>query len=243
MAACRRVTAQPNALLSVLNLLDEGILLLDDCCNTLWANTVFASAIRADPECDRILTETHRLAAAVATAEESLSSDSSAPRTRFVARADVCTRVARYALRATRLAPDAELMERLVDVVVSMARVGGHVRDADALVKRFGLTPSEASVALLLARGMSNRDIARTLAVSTHTARHHTENVLLKLDVHTRAAVGGVVFDADFPAEPDRVVARPATHDRTGTALRDGQQWLSGIADDGWIGMARSSSG
>ena len=244
-AACRSVTAQPNALLSVLNLLDEGILLLDVRCNSLWANTVFASAIRADPECDRILTETRRLAASVAAAEESFSSSSPAPRTRLVARADVCTRVARYALRAMRLAHDVELMERPFDVVVSMARVIRHFPDAEALVKRFGLTPSEAMVALLLARGMSNRDIARTLTVSAHTARHHTENVLLKLGIHTRAAVGGIVFDADLPARPDHVVARPAaTHDRIATAPRDGQQCLSDIADDDrWVGMARASSG
>jgi DNA-binding NarL/FixJ family response regulator len=195
-AARRNVAAQPTAFLEVLNLLDEGILLLDHHCNSLWANTVFASAIRADPECDRLLTATRRLAAAVSANMESHAA--------VVARADVRTQVAQYAIRATRLVPDAEFMTRPFDVVVSMARVAHRSPDLQTLMRRFSLTPCEASVALLLARGMTNRDIARTLAVSAHTARHHTESVLLKLGIHTRAAVGGVVFDAVVPASPAR---------------------------------------
>jgi len=242
-AACRSVITQPIALLSVLNQLDEGIILLDDRCNTLWANTAFTSTIRADPECDRILAETRRLAATVATADESFSSASAPPRAQFVARADVCTRVARYALRAVRLGRDAALMERPIDVVVSMARVIRRIPDAEVLVSRFGLTPCEASVAVLLARGMSNRDIARTLAVSAHTARHHTESVLLKLDIHTRAAVGGVVLDADWPARPDHEVARPGyLHDVADTARRNGQPALSATSDGRPIRAGRSSS-
>ena len=200
------MTAQPIALLGVLNLLDEGIILLDDRCNAFWANTVFAAAMRADPEGDRILTETRRLAETVATvrvAEEPSSSAVALPPALPVARADIFTRVGRYSLRATRLGPDAEFMERPFDVVVSMAHVVRRVPDIDGLVNRFGLTQAEASVALLLARGMSNRDIARTLVVSTHTARHHTENVLVKLHVHTRSAVGSVLLDAAWPGTTD----------------------------------------
>ena len=205
-AVFRNVTAQPIALLSVLNQLDEGIILLDDRCNALWANTVFAAAMRADPEGDRILTETRRLAETVATVPVGREPSSLAlalPPALPVARADIITRVACYSLRATRLGPDAEFMERPFDVVVSMARVIRRVPDIEGLVNRFGLTQAEASVALLLARGMSNRDIARMLAISTHTARHHTENVLVKLHVHTRAAVGSVVLDAAWPGTPD----------------------------------------
>lgn len=222
-AACRSVTAQPTALLNVLNLLDEGILLLDSRCNSLWANSAFASVVRGDPECDRILTEARRLAATVTTDAESVAMSSREAREPRVVRADVRTRIARYTFRATRLAQDSEFTKRQFDVVVSMARVVRRLPDVQALTHRFGLTPSEASVALLLARGMSNRDVARALAVSAHTARHHTEGVLLKLGIHTRAAVGGVVFDADVSASPDRAVVRPRHRDDdTGTTRRDG---------------------
>jgi len=187
----------------------EGILLLDDRCNTLWANTGFANALRADPECDRILTETQRLAAAVTTVEEAPSTVSSTSRTPVVAQSDVHTRVARYALRATRIDLDSVFAERPFEVVVSMAPAIRRIPDAEVLAKRFGLTPSEAAVALLLARGMSNRDVARMLAVSAHTARYHTEHVLLKLGVHRRAAVGGLLLDADPPRAPAQAVTRP----------------------------------
>lgn len=46
---------------------------------------------------------------------------------------------------------------------------------------------------MLLAEGMSNAQVAEALGVSSHTARHHTESVLLKLGVHSRAAAGAVV--------------------------------------------------
>ena len=55
-----------------------------------------------------------------------------------------------------------------------------------ALVSRFQLTPQEARVALMLADHRSNREIAARLGVSVHTARHHTERVLAKLEIHSR---------------------------------------------------------
>lgn len=58
------------------------------------------------------------------------------------------------------------------------------------LQMQFGLTARETEVAVLLAQGLSNVAIAKTLAISTHTARHHTQRVLGKLKVHSRAEAG-----------------------------------------------------
>ena len=76
----------------------------------------------------------------------------------------------------------------------------GHVRSngrarqpAPAAVNlhiEFGMTPREIEVALLLAEGCSNRTIAHRLRISAHTARHHTQRVLVKLGVHSRAEAG-----------------------------------------------------
>ena len=52
------------------------------------------------------------------------------------------------------------------------------------------LTPREHQVAVELSYGSSNRDIAQRLGLSVHTVRHHTERVLAKLRVRSRAAVG-----------------------------------------------------
>jgi ATP/maltotriose-dependent transcriptional regulator MalT len=58
------------------------------------------------------------------------------------------------------------------------------------LQMQFGLTARETEVAVLLAQGLSNVAIAKLLAISTHTARHHTQRVLGKLKVHSRAEAG-----------------------------------------------------
>jgi DNA-binding NarL/FixJ family response regulator len=57
----------------------------------------------------------------------------------------------------------------------------------------YGLTARECQVALLLGEGHSNTAIAAALQISTHTARHHTQRVLAKLRVHSRAAAGAVI--------------------------------------------------
>jgi DNA-binding response OmpR family regulator len=59
---------------------------------------------------------------------------------------------------------------------------------------RYGLTARQIAVARLLGEGCSNAEIAQRLSVSFFTARNHTEQVLGKLGVPTRAAVGAVLF-------------------------------------------------
>jgi DNA-binding CsgD family transcriptional regulator len=58
------------------------------------------------------------------------------------------------------------------------------------LQDHFGLTGREIEVAFLLAQGRSNVAIAKALGISTHTARHHTQRVLGKMKVHSRAEAG-----------------------------------------------------
>jgi DNA-binding NarL/FixJ family response regulator len=58
------------------------------------------------------------------------------------------------------------------------------------LQAQFGFTERETEVAFLLAQGRSNIAIAKGLGISTHTARHHTQRVLGKLKVHSRAEAG-----------------------------------------------------
>lgn len=64
----------------------------------------------------------------------------------------------------------------------------------DELRERFGLTSRQVAVARLLGEGFSNAEIAQQLCVSYFTARNHTEQVLAKLNVPSRAAVGAVLF-------------------------------------------------
>jgi DNA-binding CsgD family transcriptional regulator len=61
------------------------------------------------------------------------------------------------------------------------------------LRRRFRLTRREAEVALLLADRLSNQELGRRLGVTVHTARRHTEQVLLKLGLSSRMHVRRVL--------------------------------------------------
>jgi DNA-binding CsgD family transcriptional regulator len=80
-------------------------------------------------------------------------------------------------------------------VLVSIVRPTTRLPSRDYLIRRFGMTNREGDVALLLARGTRNATIAVELHISIHTARHHTESVLLKLNVHGRAEVARAIMD------------------------------------------------
>jgi DNA-binding CsgD family transcriptional regulator len=58
------------------------------------------------------------------------------------------------------------------------------------------LTRREHQIVLLVAEGMTNAEIARTLWISPGTVRRHLENVFAKLDVHTRTAAVARTRDA-----------------------------------------------
>ena len=64
----------------------------------------------------------------------------------------------------------------------------------EALRERYGLTARQTEVVRLLAEGCSNAEIATRLEMSYYTARNHTEQVLGKLGVSSRAAVGALIY-------------------------------------------------
>lgn len=62
------------------------------------------------------------------------------------------------------------------------------------------LTEREREVLNLLARGLTTEDIALSLSISPHTARNHIQNILTKLQVHSRLeAVAYAIEQGIFP--------------------------------------------
>jgi DNA-binding NarL/FixJ family response regulator len=55
------------------------------------------------------------------------------------------------------------------------------------------LTTREREVLALVAEGRSNAAIAQRLQLSEHTVKRHVANILLKLDLPTRAAAAALV--------------------------------------------------
>jgi DNA-binding NarL/FixJ family response regulator len=52
--------------------------------------------------------------------------------------------------------------------------------------KRLGVTRREAEVLALLARGLTNREIAAHFVISIRTAEHHVAHILRKLGARNR---------------------------------------------------------
>jgi HD-GYP domain-containing protein (c-di-GMP phosphodiesterase class II) len=72
------------------------------------------------------------------------------------------------------------------DAVGAVLAAAGHAVRAPE--RPSGLTDREIEVLRLLARGLTNKEIASALDIATKTAGHHVQHVLEKLHVTTRAA-------------------------------------------------------
>jgi non-specific serine/threonine protein kinase len=57
------------------------------------------------------------------------------------------------------------------------------------------LTSREREVAVLISRGLSNREIARALIVTPRTVDTHVVNIFTKLGLHSRAQVAAWAVD------------------------------------------------
>ena len=62
------------------------------------------------------------------------------------------------------------------------------------------LTSRELEVALLLARGLTNRQIASELSISTNTANNHVARILRKLGLRSRAQIAAWVTERRSPS-------------------------------------------
>ena len=79
------------------------------------------------------------------------------------------------------------------------ARARFRVRRAEReepVARPLGLTPREGEVLALIARGLTNRQIAGALYISEKTAGVHVSNILRKLDLPTRTAAAALAVRA-----------------------------------------------
>jgi DNA-binding NarL/FixJ family response regulator len=73
------------------------------------------------------------------------------------------------------------------DAVVAVADAAGHSLKKP-VTRPAGLSDREIEVLRLVARGCSNREIARRLFISPRTAEHHVSHIYTKVGVTSRAA-------------------------------------------------------
>ena len=107
------------------------------------------------------------------------------------------------------LAPEAAARELRAgpydaDAVGAVLAAAGH-RVARKREGPAGLTPREVEVLRLLARGLSNKEIAQRLSISPKTVGNHAEHIYAKIDAQSRAAAAffamreGLLPEEEFP--------------------------------------------
>jgi DNA-binding NarL/FixJ family response regulator len=99
--------------------------------------------------------------------------------------------------------PD-ELLARVRTVVRRVSRPrkssNGNGHTAGSAAADAELTPRELEVLQLLAEGLTQTQIARQLVISPRTVGTHIQNLLGKLDVHSRAQAVALAHRMDFVA-------------------------------------------
>lgn len=178
----RQLSAMRCAIDAMVNRLHDGAVVLDGRGRALHANAALGDLSRRDPEFPRLTSAMSEMARALRRPTNPRT-EPSAALVGFGAKS-VETNHERYLLIPTVLPEGMVIAEPVVLMIVrptsTMLPTEVELRD------RFWLTRREAEVALLLARGLSNRRIAELLFLSPHTVRHHAQRVLEKVGVSSR---------------------------------------------------------
>jgi len=186
------LAAQPSIPLEplggVLESIDQGIVLLASDSFPCYTNAAAERLLVADSE-RGVLTREMRTVSRAA-----MKQNGAKP-----AEVEVSTKAGKYRMRATLLLQKIDEIRNRT-VLVTIERAGATLPSRESLMERFKMTGREADVALLLARGSRNTAIAGELHISPHTARHHTESVLAKLSVRSRAEVARAIVDGLGPS-------------------------------------------
>ena len=103
---------------------------------------------------------------------------------------EIRTDSARYEVRGCYV--DAVGLEEMVLVLAE--RRSPPAVDVEAVRTKYGLTQRQVEVAMLLTAGASTKKIAEQLGISLHTARRHTEQIFLKLGIHSRAQLHAILL-------------------------------------------------
>jgi DNA-binding CsgD family transcriptional regulator len=88
--------------------------------------------------------------------------------------------------RAEELLAESASLASAIGMPTLLARIEALRTSPPADVLPDGLSPREAQILALVARGLSNREIGRTLTISEHTAANHVRSILRKTSCANR---------------------------------------------------------
>lgn len=174
-------------LCGVMHALEEGMTLLGAQGEVLFENAALGAMLEAEPDADRLRDEIEVLGRSVKlVARNGKPAGPAAPLQRSVGAGETL-----FQMRGLQLYRSPGSGSGPVLVIVH--RVDAAPLSDQLLRDHFRLTPRQIDVARLLAKGQSNVDIAHELVISPHTARHHVESILKKLNVSSRVAARGII--------------------------------------------------
>jgi DNA-binding CsgD family transcriptional regulator len=173
----------------VLATLGEGAMLVHASGRVLYENPALQRMLAQDAEERRLLVECTRMGRVVLALAGRRGAKSHAQEIVAPGEQRLRTAAGSYRVRGTLLGPG--VLGSGPMALVVLERTTPETLAFTDLHDRYQLTQREAAVSRLLAQGHTNAEVARLLGISIHTARRHAERVLMKLGVHSRAAVAG----------------------------------------------------
>lgn len=185
VASYVRMAGVRNGLASLVDSLAVGATIVAIDGRVLDENQAMKKLVEVDPEQAQIRATVKQISLGIANIVARGKPADWAKQSRAV---EVRTALAKYRISAT-FVPDGFLNTQGT-VVAFTERLASPSFDSQALASRFGLTKREIQTVQFVTRGYSTRQIATAMGISFNTARRHTEHVLLKLNVHSRSAIG-----------------------------------------------------
>jgi DNA-binding CsgD family transcriptional regulator len=189
--SCLRLATQRAALGQLFDRMESALVCFDAAGHVVQQNSAMTKLLSAEPERDRLFAQMCATARAMGASLRSA--------TRHVHRdipaspwSELRTATKHYQL-STSLLP-AGLLSSQSLIVAALDLMDRQQRSNRELQATFALTPREIEIARLLAARHHTAEIADILGVSVHTARRHTEHVLMKLGVHSRREVEQVLL-------------------------------------------------
>lgn len=168
--------------------LRAGACLLNVDGTVLYQNQALNLLFDGDPEADALRRGVRRVGGAVTAFPGSPHKKNTGEIPTGSAFERIETATNTYEIRGTRFGEMAASADAVAIVMVD-AFSADHTRRkcaSERVRAQYSLTKRETEVALLLARRFTAEEIATTVGISVHTARHHTEKIFAKTGVTSR---------------------------------------------------------
>lgn len=183
----QRLSSQRRSLLTLIDGASDGLALFGPTGRLLHQNPAFARLLEGDAHPETLMAAAARAAKSLGRLLWASGSDDGAD---GAFEREIDTGGHLYSVRATRAE---SVFGKGGAILVMVQPQTPRLPRIAALARQHGLTRREAQIAELLANGATNKQIVAQFGFTEHTARRHTENVMRKLGLNSRAQVAALL--------------------------------------------------